>query len=1188
MKRIFKLFLTLIVLALGVGVSAGADEYRQPQYLMVTNGKYLIGVWEGVHQPSGWDIDRRGGTVSQTNNSCITLNDTSEEYPIIMTHAVGKRTGEQLTYECKLQFADACDGFELYLGSREKNAVEFGTENGWLVYRDGQKGSVRILRIDEGSWYRLKAVADFERKAVELSVGGTLAGSFSFTGDTDEISLVGLATPDKEEMTVSIGYMCVYENYLINEGFYSGEFPYDWECEAMDEGAVSVDPVGNEYKPLNLTVSDKSIIDNTVVRKVFERSAGKIICEFRYLGDDKNTGVRFSLKDGERTAAELGIVKGELTDVNGRGLVGVTSRMWHIIRFEADTAAKTALVKYDGRRLATIPFTEDCAYIDRLELSTGIKGKVTYKIRDVMAYVEQDTPTDYLSAPLRPDDGSGKIVCMQSCDLWDEQGIGWDPITAYSNRIPYLGWYDETKSEVTDWEIKWMAEHGVDVLLKCWYLPEGNYTGEPVEPVKATSAMNAFYNCKYSDDYMKYGLIVCSYPAKNNPQGHWREAIVPYWIEQCFSDERYIVVDNKPVIFMFGWETLIRNFGSEEKVKAELDYLRGECRRAGFDGAYLVAYCPQTADGGAAMTSAKNSGFDYTFVYTWGSSSYKAAHQTEGMQRQRDMRVLDAIPNISMGYHPGAWHIKPEVPYASDEAYTQVAEFIKNDLMPQYEESSLAAKMVTLDNWNEWGEGHFVSPSSLNGFGYLDVIRKVFSGGGEHKDETPTDAQKSRFAGRYDQNRTWLRYIEPQNPVYPTKVKAGWYFDNEKDCAMWQIEKQVDALDMSGGALHGKTTGADGGIVVTGDLKIDISNSPYIKIRMKTDNAENMGEVFFTTEENNGWTQLQAARYEADAAGEYADYYFKMSDCAYWHGTLNKLRFDMSSSEGVEFSIRSIEILENDRVPVSLYIDGVKQEYKGECVVKDGTIYIPTWPHMGYQDALHAAVIYNNAAKTVTFTHSDAEIVFTLGSDIAVINGVEQKLAGPVETVNNLPNLPIRLIAEAMGDTVSWNSEANAVEIITKEAQREPEEVYDISSRVPNQWEFEVKDDLEGWVCNTQYHYSRIKVRDGVLTLKSKSNDPIMTHTVDIDAKEYKTIKICAKNLSESTKMQVFFASSVTGGIDGTKVVTSSVSAKDEDFTEYTFDMSSNENWQGTITNLRIDPIDSTGTILIDYIRVEE
>ena len=50
-----------------------------------------------------------------------------------------------------------------------------------------------------------------------------------------------------------------------------------------------------------------------------------------------------------------------------------------------------------------------------------------------------------------------------------------------------------------------------------------------------------------------------------------------------------------------------------------------------------------------------------------------------------------------------------------------------------------------LANWNEFGEGHFLMPSTLAGFGYLDALREVFTAGGLHEDAKPNEPQQRRF-----------------------------------------------------------------------------------------------------------------------------------------------------------------------------------------------------------------------------------------------------------------------------------------------------------------------------------------------------------------------------------------------------------------------------------------------------------
>jgi len=61
----------------------------------------------------------------------------------------------------------------------------------------------------------------------------------------------------------------------------------------------------------------------------------------------------------------------------------------------------------------------------------------------------------------------------------------------------------------------------------------------------------------------------------------------------------------------------------------------------------------------------------------------------------------------------------------------------------------LGRRILMLANWNEFGEGHFLMPSTLAGFGYLDALREVFTAGGLHEDAKPNEQQQRRFGVLY-------------------------------------------------------------------------------------------------------------------------------------------------------------------------------------------------------------------------------------------------------------------------------------------------------------------------------------------------------------------------------------------------------------------------------------------------------
>ncbi|MBQ3170277.1 MAG: glycoside hydrolase family 99-like domain-containing protein, partial [Clostridia bacterium] len=37
-------------------------------------------------------------------------------------------------------------------------------------------------------------------------------------------------------------------------------------------------------------------------------------------------------------------------------------------------------------------------------------------------------------------------------------------------------------------------------------------------------------------------------------------------------------------------------------------------------------------------------------------------------------------------------------------------------------------KLITVNSWNEWTETSYLQPDDVNGYGYLEAIRRVFKG----------------------------------------------------------------------------------------------------------------------------------------------------------------------------------------------------------------------------------------------------------------------------------------------------------------------------------------------------------------------------------------------------------------------------------------------------------------------------
>ena len=106
------------------------------------------------------------------------------------------------------------------------------------------------------------------------------------------------------------------------------------------------------------------------------------------------------------------------------------------------------------------------------------------------------------------------------------------------------------------------------------------------------------------------------------------------------------------------------------------------------------------------------------------------------------------LTSLSMGWDREAWGVR-EGGWLPAADYRTLAQWARDEFMPCLPEDSLGRRMVLLANWNEFGEGHFLMPSALVGFGYVDALRDVFTAGGPHADAVPTPKQKSRFTALF-------------------------------------------------------------------------------------------------------------------------------------------------------------------------------------------------------------------------------------------------------------------------------------------------------------------------------------------------------------------------------------------------------------------------------------------------------
>ncbi len=358
-------------------------------------------------------------------------------------------------------------------------------------------------------------------------------------------------------------------------------------------------------------------------------------------------------------------------------------------------------------------------------------------------------------------DTSPYLIGAQMCPLWDS-AKAWRPITAYPDRKPVLGWYDEGAPEVTDWEIKFALDHGVSFFLVCWYRAKDNLGKQPIRALKERWITEGLFKSRYRQSF-KFCImwenandIACGVASEDDLLNN----LLPYWIETFFKNPSYLLVEGKPVLSVYSVSKFVDALGGDERAAAAVKKMEAACQAAGFKGlVFMGQHC--WGDPVRPTTQMARIGLSHSFAYHWPSflgRDYMPAGLSPdtdqivaGQERCWQTMQAQGLPNIvtlSMGWDSSPWggstsKIRWRL---TPEQFKTLCEKAKRALARR-DPKTLEGRMVLIDNWNEYGEGHYVFPCQEYGFGYLDAIRSVFApSAGSHADVVPADIK----LGPYD------------------------------------------------------------------------------------------------------------------------------------------------------------------------------------------------------------------------------------------------------------------------------------------------------------------------------------------------------------------------------------------------------------------------------------------------------
>ena len=994
---------------------------------------YLIDEWylhEARHPiPSGWDYDGRGEALHKNRvywqRRFVLETDPERNAPVTLGRKFMPVRHGKAFFNHIFEIENG-DGFFFEFYDEDDNALFNVTQkNGMFFCNDDSLD----IPAPNGS-HSFSVEFDMDKKTAVLCYGGKAVKTLAIDKNNAARFKTGYRA-DSHGRAILVG-TTLSINYLVcdrNEVFENTDLYRTWKTE----GNAKIYTCLYEGGAIYTNVIEATDGQNGKCCHDFEKTSKKIRFEVKYLSKNEDgENIKLSLISGGKECVTLCDNGTALATIDGKELRHHNPYVWQTLVLDADTQTQKASVMLNGKKCGSINFDAKADFFDAVSVCYAPKTDSTLKFTDVFVSEIQPEPDDYPKPPVLPERKSEYVTGMNICSLWRQgEHVGWDAISAFHDNITYLGFYDEGIPEVADWEIKWMSEHGLDCEFYCWY---ARFMDAPNTKTMLSAAIHdGHFKAKYGD-YMKLALI-WEAGASAHPQTveQVEKYFIPYFEDYFFTDPRYLQIDGVAIMSLYNTERLAKDLGSFEAVKQVVEMLRASAKKCGYKDLAIIT-C------GDPSEQRKYTGVDAVYAYGWGHFGYDPDYQKNRMESQMKTGLLHVVPTVSVGYNDVAWRIDRH-PMITCENMGKVIKWFTDDLLPSYKDCGheWQKKLMMFSTWNEYGEGTYICPANLNGFGYLNEMRKAVTVNGDSfESDRPSEASLDRIGYLQPKGRYYLSALQLVPKEVPTKVVSEIKFDTPDSVNKWCMTDKVD-FSFVDGKLYGKCLGDDPKLAIKVD-NLDAEKIDGIAIKFVSApgtaplNRENPEispvEAFFATKEDPQFHHTKLIKPTANA--EDKSLVFLTKDHPLWKGTLTDFRIDPTTAEG-HFEIESIKFLTFDDgiTRYDTFIGGYKynSHYRTKCV--DGNLHIIFEPLREAANLLRVYYEWDNDEQTLMLEAVDGTVSYwKMGTNKAVIGGKEILLKTPLEMYDGLPYLPLDEFCLATG--ASYNVTGNRIDIVTK------------------------------------------------------------------------------------------------------------------------------------------------------------
>ena len=370
---------------------------------------------------------------------------------------------------------------------------------------------------------------------------------------------------------------------------------------------------------------------------------------------------------------------------------------------------------------------------------------------DIAAYVWPAYTGDELRTRMFWPEGIGE---WQSVKNAEANSLEYKPewYESWKKRKPLWGYVNEANTDIMQLQIDCAVDHGVNVFIYDWYwydnrpflencLNDGFLKANNRHKMKfyimwANHDANHGWDIRHSDEVARNVIWQGAVDRKQF------EIIGRRWIDRYFTKENYYRIDGKPVVSIYSLHDFVIGLGGVKQAADALNWLRNEAMKAGLPGVHVqfIRWNGDVENLSGVDSNVMETGAELIEKLGFDSlTHYQFCHFTS-IDRDYSDIIADVVkewgkidkeyhipyyPHVSVGwdnnprrkkFRPGI--VKNNTPQNFELALRQAKAYVDTH--------DLSAPLITINSWNEWTETSYLEPDELNGYGYLEAVKRVF------------------------------------------------------------------------------------------------------------------------------------------------------------------------------------------------------------------------------------------------------------------------------------------------------------------------------------------------------------------------------------------------------------------------------------------------------------------------------